>query len=288
MNAARGRAGASVVGEALDASIDALAARGIDTPRLDAEVMLSAASGYGRASLLSDPARPLDAAAARLFGEMVRRRLRREPVAYITGRKGFRNLDLIVDGRALIPRPETELLVELALEVQPLVALDIGTGSGALALAMVDELPLVEVFASDTSNDALALARENAAALDLNERVRFITGSWPPEPVRFDLILANLPYIPQGDRESLQPEVAGFEPHSALFAGPEGLDAFEWLASALAAGEVQGRVLGLEVGIGQAATVAGLMRRAGATDVEVRPDLAGIDRVVVARWEGEG
>jgi len=278
--------GASVAGEALEAATDALAAAGIGTARLDAEVLLEEATGIGRASLLAVPERQLDGDAARRFAEMVRRRLQREPVAYIVGRKGFRNLELKVDRRALIPRPETELLVELALEVQPLLALDIGTGSGALALAMVDELPICEVIASDTSPAALTLARENAVMLGLGERVRFIEGSWPSDPVRFDLVVANLPYIPEGDSTTLQPEVVGFEPHEALFAGPQGLDAFEWLASALAAGEFAARVVGLEVGIGQAATVAGLMRRAGATDVEIRPDLAGIDRVVVSWWGG--
>src|SRR4051812_13294415 len=138
--------GASVR-EALDAAVDALAAMKVDEPRLDAELLLGEAMGCERAVLLADSGAEVPAAAARSFGEMVRRRLRREPVAYILGRKGFRNLELVVDRRVLVPRPETELLVELALELKPARVLDVGTGSGAIALAVADELPQTEVTA---------------------------------------------------------------------------------------------------------------------------------------------
>jgi release factor glutamine methyltransferase len=127
-----------MVGEALGAAAEALAAAGVETPRLDAEVMLAAASGLDRSALVASPEAELEPAAARAFGEMVRRRLRREPVAYIVGRRGFRRIELAVDRRVLIPRPETELLVEIALERQPRSVLDVGTGSGAIALAHAD------------------------------------------------------------------------------------------------------------------------------------------------------
>src|SRR3954447_17515614 len=130
---------------------------------------------------------------------MVRRRLRREPVAYILGRKGFRYLELAVDPRVLVPRPETELLVELALELQPARVLDVGTGSGAIALAVADELPEAEVIATDTSPTALEVARANAARLGLSGRVRFVEGTLPDTDGGWDLVVANLPYVAERD-----------------------------------------------------------------------------------------
>ncbi|MDQ2631687.1 MAG: peptide chain release factor N(5)-glutamine methyltransferase [Actinomycetota bacterium] len=216
--------GASVR-EALDAAVDALEAASVDDPRLDAEVLLAEASGLSRATLVADPGAEVPPAAGRRFGEMVRRRLRREPVAYILGSKGFRNLELAVDRRVLVPRPETELLVELALEMEPVSVLDVGTGSGAIALAVADELPGCAVTATDTSPAALEAARENAQRLGLAERVRFLEGTLP-EGEGFDLILANLPYVAERDWPSLQPEVTQWEPREALLAGPDGLDAY--------------------------------------------------------------
>ena len=215
------------VREALDAAVDALAAAGVEDPRLDAELLLAEATGWSRAALVADPRRRrCRPPAARAFGEMVRRRLRREPVAYILGRKGFRNIELAVDRRVLIPRPETELLVELALELQPARVLDVGTGSGAIALAVADELPGCEVIATDTSPGALEVARANAERLGLAERVRFVEGTLPGGRDGFDLVLANLPYVAERDWPSLQPEVTQWEPREALLAGPDGLDAY--------------------------------------------------------------
>src|SRR5689334_9002682 len=197
------------VGEALDAAVDALSAAGVETPRLDAEVLLSDATGWDRATLAADPGRGVPASAARTFGEMVRRRLRREPVAYILGRKGFRDLELGVDRRVLVPRPETELLVELALELQPASVLDVGTGSGAIALAVADELPECAVAATDTSSGALEVARANAERLGLSDRIDFAKGTLPKG--EFDLVLANLPYVAERDWPALQPEVTQWE-----------------------------------------------------------------------------
>jgi release factor glutamine methyltransferase len=283
--------------EALTAATDALRAAGIDEPRLDAELLLAEATGWDRARLAANPGVEIPPPAARLFGEMVRRRLRREPVAYILGRKGFRHLELAVDPRVLIPRPETELLVELALERRPGSVLDLGTGSGAIALALAGELPDCAVTAIDTSAAALEVARANAERLGLADRVCFLEGSLPPEE-DFDLILANLPYVAEAEWASLQPEVTEWEPREALLAGPDGLDAIRTfltdrvrgysriarVTTKSAAGVVPvRRTVALEVGEGQADGVGGLMREAGFSEIEVRTDLAGIDRVVIGR-----
>jgi release factor glutamine methyltransferase len=270
-----------VIGDALNAAADAMAASGVETPRLDAELLLAEATGWDRAHLAAHPEADVPPPAARRYGEMVRRRLRREPVAYITGRKGFRQLELAVDPRVLIPRPETETLVELALELQPDRLLDVGTGSGAIALAIASELPDCAVTATDTSAAALEVARANAERLGLVDRVRFLEGSLP-QGEDFDLVLANLPYVAEADWASLQPEVTEWEPHEALLAGPDGLDAIHtFLGTKSAEGAV--RAVGLEVGEGQAGAVGALLGDAGFGEIEVRADLAGIERVVVGR-----
>jgi release factor glutamine methyltransferase len=277
------------VQEALGAAIDALAAAGVEDPGLDAELLLAEATGWERAALVADPDAEVPPAAGRRFGELVRRRLRREPVAYILGRKGFRNLDLAVDRRVLVPRPETELLVELALELRPASLLDVGTGSGAIALAVADELPDCAVTATDASPGALEVARANAERLGLAERVRFLAGTLP-EGEGFDLILANLPYVAESDWPTLQPEVTQWEPPEALLAGPDGLDAYRALIPGSAGllnryAEQRSGGLAVEVGEGQAVAVAELMRAAGFGAVETRRDLAGIERVVVGTVE---
>jgi release factor glutamine methyltransferase len=273
------------VREALGAAVDGLAAAGVEDPRLDAELLLGEAMGCNRVAFATDSEAEVPAAAARLFGEMVRRRLRREPVAYIVGRKGFRNLELAVDRRVLVPRPETELLVEVALERAPERLLDVGTGSGAIALAVADELPDCEVTATDTSEAALEVARANAERLGLADRVRFLVGSVPAEE-SFDLVLANLPYVAETDWPSLQPEVTQWEPREALLAGPDGLDAIKALLNGCGrhlsriAGQMS-TTLALEVGEGQATAVAKLLNDAGFARTQIRHDLAGIERLVL-------
>jgi len=273
-------ASAGSIREALLAASEALGAAGIETPRLDAELLLAEATGWDRARLAADPEAGIPPAAARRFGEAVRRRLRREPVAYILGRRGFRSIELAVDRRVLIPRPETELLVELALELRPRRVLDVGTGSGAVALAIASELPECEVLASDTSAGALEVARGNVERLGLAERVVLIEGMLPPDPGELDLVVANLPYVSEADWGSLQPEVREWEPSEALLAGPDGLAAIRAVIRSV--GGVA-PVSALEVGAGQAPAVSELLAEAGFGEVETRDDLAGIPRIVWGR-----
>jgi release factor glutamine methyltransferase len=278
---------AGSVRDALAAALGALEAAGVQSPRFDAEVLLAEASGWDRARLAADPDAGIAADAGRRFAEMVRRRLRREPVAYILGRRGFRKIELAVDRRVLIPRPETELLVEIALGRCPATVLDVGTGSGAVALAIAEELPGCEVSASDTSPAALALARTNAERLGLSGRVGFFEGSLPVGQT-FDLILANLPYVAESEWAGLEPEVSEWEPPEALLAGPDGLSAIRALLAQLERNRSQPEgesaaagAVALEVGEGQAAAVGQLLRSAGFAQIEIRLDLAGVERVIL-------
>jgi release factor glutamine methyltransferase len=270
------------VREALAAAAEALTAAGVPTPRLDAELLLAEATGHSRAELAANPEQGIEPAAARRFGGFVRRRVRREPVAYILGRRGFRGIELEIDPRALVPRPETELLVEVALELRPERALDVGTGSGAVALAIADELPEAAVIATDTSAEALALARRNAHRLGVTHRVTIETGSLPAAGA-VDLLVANLPYVSEAGWPGLEPEITRYEPRQALVAGPSGLEAIERLLAELQSGPMEAGAVALEVGAGQAGAVAGLVRVSGYESVETRPDLAGIERVVVGK-----
>jgi release factor glutamine methyltransferase len=263
--------------DALSAATDALAAVGIDTPRIDAEVLLAGITGRSPAELIADRDARIAPAESRAFSEAVRRRLRREPVAYILGSKGFRHIELAVDRRVLVPRPETELLVELALEEQPESVLEIGTGSGAVALAIADELPGCSVIAGDVSTDALEVAAANAERLGLAGRVRFFEGTWPA-PGAFDLIVANLPYVALGDE--LPPDVRDWEPPGALFPGESGFECFEQVLGSLPDSGIEAPVVALEIGHGQGVRVSELVRQAGFTLTAIHPDLAGLERVV--------
>jgi len=266
------------VREALDSAVIALTAAGVDTPRLDAEVLLAHALGIDRLTLLVDGEAPVQGPAVRVFQDAVRRRsVGREPVAYITGVKGFRHLDLHVDRRVLIPRPETETLVEAALGLaQSARVVDVGTGSGAVALALKDERPDLVVTATDASEDALAVARANAARLGLH--VRFARADLLDGVGEVDAVVSNPPYVEDG--AELAPEIARHEPAAALYAGLDGLDVVRRLVAQ--AGERGVAFLALEVGDGQALAVEELARATGFGRVERRADLAGIERVVAA------
>ena len=269
----------SSVAEALGGALDALGAAGVADPRLDAELLLASALGLPRAELTLHRERRLSGPEARLFATSVRRRTAREPVAYILGGRGFRNLWLEVDRRVLIPRPETELLVEIALERRPASVLDVGTGSGAIALAVADELPGCRVSAFDVSEAALDVARSNAARLGLSGRVEIAAA--PPVGESFDLVLANLPYVSAEEWDRLEPEITEYEPRGALVGGENGVEPLEALLGELAIGTFRAAAIALELGAGQAGMIAELVRRAGFERVDTRRDLAGIDRVVL-------
>jgi release factor glutamine methyltransferase len=220
----------------------------------------------------------------RAVQDAVRRRaVLREPVAYITGVRAFRRLALAVDRRALIPRPETELLVEIALAALSAGArvLDVGTGGGAVALALADERPDLHVAGSDLSVDALALARANGERLWL--RVDWVHADLlAGVPDEFDAILSNPPYVAESERSSLAPEIVRHEPPGALFAGPDGLDCIRALI-AQAGARARVRTIALEHGLGQAQAVTALLGAAGFSEVRSERDLAGIERVTVGR-----
>jgi release factor glutamine methyltransferase len=279
-----GAVAAGTVAEALTASSDALEAAGVDTPRLDAEVMLAEAMGIGTAAIRAGSEDGVSPPAAREFGAMVRRRVQREPVAYIIGRRWFRRIEVHVDRRVLIPRPETELLVEVALELRPRTVLDVGTGSGAVALAIADELGDVAVKGTDTSASALEVARANAERLGLTDRCEFAAADasssrYATTGRNWDLVVANLPYVPDGDWQRLEPEIRNFEPREAVLGGPDGLDHIRDLL----ASPPDCQAIALEVGLGQADAVEGLVGAAGFGRTERRRDLAGIDRMVLGR-----
>jgi release factor glutamine methyltransferase len=272
--------GGTSVREALDSAVIAIAAAGSDTPRLDAELLLAEALGVDRATLVADPRREVAGPAVRAFQDAVRRRSgTREPVAYILGRRGFRYIELIVDPSVLVPRPETELLVEIGLEL-PFAArvVDVGTGSGAVALALKHERPDLDVVGTDSSVHALAVAHANAARLGLD--VELVHGDLLAGVGKVDAVLSNPPYVADGERATLAPEIVRHEPPGALFAGPDGLDVIRRLAPAAAGAGA--RLLAIEVGAGQAGAVGTLMHEAGFDRAAARRDLAGIERVVVA------
>ena len=274
----------STVGSLLRAATASLGA-GSETPRLDAELLLASVLQCDRHRLILDRDLIVDADRAARLEALVARRAAHEPVAYLVGVRGFRWLELAVDPRVLIPRPETELLVEVALELAPgATVLDVGTGSGAIALALKHERPDLTVTGVDASADALAVARANAVRLGLG--VAFLPSDLlSAVPGRVDALLANLPYVADG--AVLPPDVAGYEPAGALRAGPDGLDAIVRLTGQLAARGPAGRpgLLVLEIGADQGPAVAGLVAGLGYPSVTVMADLAGLDRVVCARMD---
>lgn len=268
-----------MVRDELSRGAAALAEAGCETPRLDAELLLAEVLGVSRAQLVTGARDPVDAEARLRFEELLARRREREPVAYILGRRAFRRLTLEVDSRVLIPRPETELLVEVGVELIAGGArvADVGTGSGAVALALKDERPDLRVTGLDVSRDALAVARANGRRLGLE--VRWVVADLLDGDA-YDAVLANLPYVALG--EALAPEIVEYEPSGALFAGGDGLEVVRRLVDQVGErGEV--RLLALEIGAGQAEAVERLLVDAGFGSVQRRRDLAGIERVVLGQ-----
>lgn len=276
----------------LAAAEEVLAKRGIEGGRLDAELLLSFALGLRRLALFLQIDRPLGEPERARFRDLVRRRAAREPLAYITGEKDFFSLTLEVTRDVLVPRPETELLVEVALDdlrsrAAPAAVADIGTGSGAIlcAIGKLGGDLIARLVATDSSEAALAVAARNFARHGLSGRVVMRRGdllaALEGEPP-FDVLVANPPYVALADRRSLAPEVLA-EPPEALFSGEDGLDAIRALSAEAPRALAAGGLLALEVGAGQAPAALALLRAAGLADARARKDLAGIDRVVLAR-----
>jgi release factor glutamine methyltransferase len=241
-----------------------------------------------RAALLAHPERPVSRDEQANLQRLIERRLRFEPMQYILGTQEFFGLELRVTPAVLIPRPETETLVEAVLSRlphdQPLRLVDIGTGSGAIAIALAHALPQAQLTALEISSEALALAAENAATHNLSDRIRFLSSDLlaavADEPP-FDAIVSNPPYIPLSDAPSLHPEVRDHEPSQALFAGPDGLDLYARLVPQAQALLKPNGLLALEFGFGQRDSLAALL--ADWNDVHFVPDLQGIPRVALAR-----
>jgi len=275
------------VGEALAHGTGVLAEAGIDTARLEAELLLAkACDDCARALLYMDLQRELSPEAEEGYEALLARRARREPLAYILGHWGFRRLTLKTDARALVPRPETEIVVERALEhlngMEAPAVLDVGTGTGAIALAIVNEHREARVTAIDASADALALARENLDLLGINGRVRLVEHDLTEGLGRdeFDLVVSNPPYVEPEDIETLQPEVRDWEPRIALVAH----GATEAVARAATEALRPGGWVVLEIAENQAVKVAGLLTDLGYENLRISPDMAGRDRVIEAQW----
>lgn len=252
------------------------ALRGLDAR--EARLLLAQATGFSEASVLAHPRHTLSAEAEARFLEFAARRARGEPIAYILGEKEFYGLPHSVNAAVLIPRPETELLVERALARKPSSVLDLGTGSGAVALAIKRNLPGARVVAVEASAAALAVARRNAVKLGLEVELRH--GRWfePVTGERFDLVVSNPPYVAKGDPHLAQGDLR-FEPQSALVAGPDGLDALREIARGAPAHLNPGGWFLVEHGLGQDKAVRGLLQQAGFENLNTWPDLAGIARV---------
>ena len=275
--------------EIIKKTTDFLGGKGIDSPRLNAELLIGQALGLKRMQLYLEFERPLAESELEKIRPLVRRRSLHEPLQYILGETEFHGVRLKVDPRALIPRPETELLVELAIAAcpsPPATILDLGTGSGAIALALARAFPLAAVQAVDISEEALSLARENAALTGLTDRVQFVRSDWfagLTPSARYDLVVANPPYLSAEETVAPSMEVRGFEPAGALTAGEGGLaDLRRILAEALEFMTPAG-VFVLETGIAQHAELLACARIAGYQSIESRRDLTGRDRFLMAR-----
>jgi release factor glutamine methyltransferase len=261
----------------------------IEAPRLEARRLLAHVLNTSEEALLRDPRAPVPADQAQQFAALLARRIAHEPFAYLTGRVGFWTLDLEVSPATLIPRADSETLVEAALEACPdkgaaLHVLDLGTGTGALLLAVLSELPAANGVGVDLKPEAAALAARNAARLGLAGRARFLAGDWAAALAgRFDLVLCNPPYIESAVIAGLMPEVARHEPASALDGGADGLSAYRRIIADLSRLLAPRGVAVLELGAGQQAAVEALAKAAGLTPEACLADLGGIPRALVLR-----
>ena len=263
-----------------------LQAAGVDGPVIDARLLVEAAAGASRTDIIADPKRVLTDEQAATLEDFVARRERREPVSHILGRKGFWKIMLQVTADVLTPRPDTETLVELVLRDLPegkaFSMLDLGVGSGAIILAILAERPAGKGLGVDVSDEALAVARENAANLGLADRVGLLRGDWTRGlgDASFDLVVANPPYVRSAEIEGLAPEVRDHEPRLALDGGADGLDAYRALAPEILRVLKPGSPFAVETGFDQSAEVEALFKAVGAQGVATHKDLANRDRVV--------
>lgn len=270
--------------------------RDFSAAQRDAEHLLARALNLSRVDLYAQYDRPLSDDERASFKSLLRERLERKPLQYIIGNQPFRYLDLRIEPGVFIPRPETELLVERIIDAfgstsRPAAVLDLGTGSGAVSLSLAKELPGAHVWAVDISEKALAVTQANAAAHGLDEKVTLCLGDMfsalpaDQEPILFDIIAANPPYIPTADINGLDPEVRDHEPHAALDGGSSGIRFYETIIFDAPDHLRPDGIIAFEIGIGQADAVAALLAQAGFSEIQIRPDYNGIDRTVIARRE---
>jgi len=263
-----------------------LKAAGVDSPAIDARLLLEAAAGVTRLEIVTDPYRVLSAAQLAQLDAYVEQRAARVPVSRILGRKGFWKIMLEVTPHVLTPRPDTEVIVDSVLAAYPPHAafnlLDLGVGSGAILLAILSERPNARGLGIDISEEALAVARENAANLGLERQIALLRGDWTEGlgDATFDVVVSNPPYIPSAHIETLEPEVRDHDPLLALDGGHDGLEAYRRLAPEILRVLKPDGVFAVEIGWDQAEAVEGLFKAAGAQDVRTRKDLANRDRVV--------
>lgn len=272
--------------KAWNAAKDRLKNVQIDQPAIDARLLLEVAADVTRTDIISDPYRVLTEAQMATLDDFLNRRARREPVSHIIGRKGFWKILLQVNKHVLTPRPETEVIVDEVLKAFPeqmsFNMLDLGVGSGTILLAVLAERPAAKGLGIDVSEEALAVARENAANLDLAGRVALLRGDWTNGlgDDSFDLVVSNPPYIATHVIETLEPEVRDHEPRLALDGGPDGLDAYRFLAGEILRVLKPGAMFAVEIGYDQSDAVETLFRQAGAQNVRTIKDLSVNDRVV--------
>ena len=277
-------------------STDFFAEKGIGEAKLSAEYLLAHVLREKRLQMYLRFDQPVQEEELTEFRALVRRRLNHEPVQYIVGSTEFYGLEFAVTPAVLIPRPDTEHLIDAILDFRKsgkiaddLRVLDIGTGSGAIAVALAVQLPGIRVTATDISADALTLAQENAARHSLTERIGFVShdifdGNMAGADAPFDIVASNPPYIPQTEVEALQPEIRNFEPLIAATDGGDGLRFYRRIAERIDELLAPGGLLALEVGAGQAESVREILEQAGLRDIAVREDYSGIERVVTA-WK---
>jgi release factor glutamine methyltransferase len=275
------------IGSLVKWATDDFRTRGIENPRLDAELLVAHALGIDRTRVIIESLRPLEAAELSLLRDLVKRRRAREPIAYLRGYREFYGLSFRVDGRVLIPRPDTEALVEVALARTEHVSLsmrqlDLCTGSGCVAIAMARQRPTAQVVATDLSADALAVARENAyrlGAYNVAFREGDLFASVLPG-ARFDVVTANPPYIASGEIPALSADIRDFEPRLALDGGADGLDLVRRIVDQAPAFLEPAGVLAVEIGLGEAAATSALLAERGFSDVRIERDYGKIERVV--------